>query len=416
MEKYSFFNDVDNDRVYYAEDFARHLAQYFTNGVFNNGCLVLANNENMSINVSSGSANINGYRYDNDSTKVLTIDNADGVLNRIDNIVIRLDLTNRTITSQVVKGTFADNPTAPALVRTSTTYDLRIAKINIPAGTTTITQDLVEDTRFITSDCGNVICAVQTPDTEQLFIQIQAEFEKELNKMKSALTKFNTDSDNLLTSSENAIDTLVEESETAFNNMIQTDTQTFNTKMSEYNTTFTNKINSYDNTFNTKIGLWTDNFDAWFNNLKDKLDGNTATKLQNEIDEINNKDLVEDANYVHTDNNYSNVEKQKVATATTDIQTLKNMSLNVYETTLVVDNWQLDTDKSVYIYNVVNSSITANTKIDGCFDLLNQRKLKDGEVNSYDGGFKISTSEMPEEDINVTIYYQLANLIIGGNE
>lgn len=30
MEKFSFFNDINDDRVYYAEDFARHLKKYFT--------------------------------------------------------------------------------------------------------------------------------------------------------------------------------------------------------------------------------------------------------------------------------------------------------------------------------------------------------------------------------------------------
>ena len=184
MEKYTFFNDVDDDRIYFAEDFARHLATYFTNGVFNNGCQVLGENNDMSVNVSIGSANINGYRYDNDAIKTLNIDNADGVLNRIDNIVIRWDLTNRIITTQVIKGTFADNPVAPDVVRTSTIYDLRIAKINVPAGTTTITPDLITDTRFITSDCGNVISTVQTPDTEDLFIQIQEIFNKTLEDMQ----------------------------------------------------------------------------------------------------------------------------------------------------------------------------------------------------------------------------------------
>lgn len=183
MEKFSFFNDVDGDRVYYAEDFARHLATYFTNGIFNNGCQVLADNDNMSVNVSIGSANINGYRYDNDAIKTLIVDNADGVLNRIDNVVIRWNLTERTITAMVVKGAFAENPIAPVLVRTSTTYDLRIAKISVPAGTTEITQNLVTDTRFITSDCGNVISTVQTPDTEQLFIQIQAIFDNTIDTM-----------------------------------------------------------------------------------------------------------------------------------------------------------------------------------------------------------------------------------------
>lgn len=183
MEKFSFFNDVDGDRVYYAEDFARHLATYFTNGIFNNGCQVLADNDNMSVNVGIGSANINGYRYDNDAIKTLNVANADGVLNRIDNVVIRWDLTNRTITAQVVQGTFAENPIAPDLVRTSTVYDLRIAKISVPAGTTEITQDLVTDTRFITSDCGNVVSTVETPDTEQLFIQIQSIFDKTIDTM-----------------------------------------------------------------------------------------------------------------------------------------------------------------------------------------------------------------------------------------
>lgn len=183
MEKFSFFNDVDGDRVYYAEDFARHLATYFTNGIFNNGCQVLADNDNMSVNVSIGSANINGYRYDNDAIKTLIVDNADGVLNRIDNVVIRWNLTERTITAMVVKGAVAENPIAPDLVRTSTTYDLRIAKISVPAGTTEITQNLVTDTRFITSDCGNVISTVQTPDTEQLFIQIQAIFDNTIDTM-----------------------------------------------------------------------------------------------------------------------------------------------------------------------------------------------------------------------------------------
>lgn len=185
MEKFSFFNDVDGDRVYYAEDFARHLAEYFTNGIFNNGCKVDANNNDMSVNVNKGSANINGYRYDNNSIKILNIENADGVLDRVDNVVIRWNLSDRTITTQIIKGTFSENAIAPDLVRTSTIYDLRIAKISIPAGTTTITPDLVTDTRFITSDCGNVISTVQTPNTEELFTQIEAIFNNTISDMNN---------------------------------------------------------------------------------------------------------------------------------------------------------------------------------------------------------------------------------------
>lgn len=184
MEKFSFFNDVNGDRVYYAEDWARHLKKYFTNGIFNNELNVLANND-MTITIKEGDANIEGYRYTNTGDLVKTIDNADGTLNRIDNVVLRLDLTNRLISAQIIKGTFADKPVAPELVRTSTIYDLRLAKISIPAGTTTITQDLITDARFITSDCGNVISTVQTPDTENLFIQMQTLFEKQINELNN---------------------------------------------------------------------------------------------------------------------------------------------------------------------------------------------------------------------------------------
>ena len=170
MEKYTFFNDVDDDRIYFAEDFARHLATFFTNGIFNNGCKVI------------------GYRYDNDDIKKINVDNADGVLNRIDNVVIRWDLTNRIITTQVIKGAFAEKPIPPNIERTSTIYDLRIAKISIPAGTTKITQDLITDTRFNSSDCGNVTQAVLSLNTEDIFNQYQAMFDTWFTEIKDKLS------------------------------------------------------------------------------------------------------------------------------------------------------------------------------------------------------------------------------------
>lgn len=177
-EKSSFFDSIKRDRVYYAADFASHMAEYFTNGIFNNGLKVVSNND-MSISIQLGSANINGYKYKLDTKpKVIEVANADGILNRIDNIVIRLDIPNRQITAEIIKGDFAENAIAPVLSRGASVYDLRIAKINIPAGTTAITTDLIEDTRFNSSDCGNVICAVQTPNFTDVLDQYTALWNK----------------------------------------------------------------------------------------------------------------------------------------------------------------------------------------------------------------------------------------------
>lgn len=188
MEKYSFFNDIDNDRVYFAEDFARHLKKYFTNGIFNNELKVIANND-MTVTIQPGDANIEGYRYTNTDNLIKNIENADGTLKRIDNVVVRLDLTNRMISSQIIKGDFSSNPTAPALQRTSTVYDIKLAEISILPGATSIEQENIKDTRFDTDMCGNVISSVQTPDTTDIFAQYESAFLNWFNNVKGILSE-----------------------------------------------------------------------------------------------------------------------------------------------------------------------------------------------------------------------------------
>lgn len=160
MEKFSFFNSINGDRASYAEDFARHLKKYFTNGIFNNELKVIANND-MTITIQEGDANIEGYRYTNTGDLIKTIETADGTLKRIDNVVVRLDLTNRLISAQIIKGTFSDNPSAPALVRSSTIYDIKLAEIYVGASVTSITQSNITDTRFEESVCGVVASTVE---------------------------------------------------------------------------------------------------------------------------------------------------------------------------------------------------------------------------------------------------------------
>lgn len=176
MEQYSFFNSENGDRKYLAEDYAEFFIPFFKNGIFDNGLKVIAGT-GMQIEVKTGRAFCNGYRYRNkDNSIVKPIAIADGEQSRIDNVVLRLDLTNRTFTCQIVQGSYSNSPVAPALVRDTTTYDLRLAKISIPAGTTAITDDLITDCRFDSTDCGNVIQAVQSADFTDLFKQFETEF------------------------------------------------------------------------------------------------------------------------------------------------------------------------------------------------------------------------------------------------
>ncbi|MCK9575649.1 MAG: hypothetical protein M0R51_06790, partial [Clostridia bacterium] len=176
-ESSSFFNSVSGDRVYAADRFAQYFASFIGNGVFPNPStgLQATTNSAMTIKLPTGKAWINGYFYYNSSDLALTIDTADGVLHRKDNVVIRWDLTNRSITAVVVKGTPGSSPSAPAVVRTAEQYDLKVAEVYIAAGTTTITQGMIADTRLDNTVCGIVTQTVTTISTTTLYNQIQAD-------------------------------------------------------------------------------------------------------------------------------------------------------------------------------------------------------------------------------------------------
>ena len=173
-QKSGFFNSINGDRNYDASDVARFLKKFFTNGVFNN-TLQVSSNDNMTVTVSSGNANIEGYSYENDANLTFDIDEADSTLSRIDSVILRLDLSNRQITAMILQGSYASTPAQPSIVRTGNIYDLRLANISVPAEATRITSAMITDTRF-TNDCGNVVGAVQQIDTSNVFAQYESMF------------------------------------------------------------------------------------------------------------------------------------------------------------------------------------------------------------------------------------------------
>ena len=189
MEKSSFFNSVQAsdgsyDREYLAEDFAKYFASFIGNGVFPNpstNLQVLSNND-MTVSIDIGKAYINGYYYENTTKLVKTIDIADGVLNRVDLIVLRLDFTNREIKTYVKKGTFASSPKAETLQRDSDIYELGLAEVYVKSGATTITQANITDLRLDSNSCGVVSNLVTTVDATTLYNKYESLFNQKITK------------------------------------------------------------------------------------------------------------------------------------------------------------------------------------------------------------------------------------------
>lgn len=82
-----------------------------------------------------------------------------------------------------------------------------------------------------------------------------------------------------------------------------------------------------------------------------------------------------------------------------------------YNKVLLAVNWTKNASTGYYEYDIIDENITAETVVDGMLDIENQYKLNSSYTNSYDGGFKVITEELPNEDINITFRYSLMNIV-----
>ena len=144
-----------NGKTYSATDFVESNKNTMKDGILpNTDFFKVLPAGNMTIGVTSGRGWVQGHAFSSDSTLSFKLDSADGVLDRIDTVVIRLDLTtdNEKIECKVVKGDLGGSATAP--VRNGTYYDLVIAEIAVAHGTTIITAAMITDKRADNAKCG----------------------------------------------------------------------------------------------------------------------------------------------------------------------------------------------------------------------------------------------------------------------
>lgn len=279
MERCGFFDanlvGEEYDRVYLAAQFAAYFASFIGNGVYaehsNQLQVVVMPTPQMQVGVEKGQGWINGYWYENTDTMYLPIEVADGVLNRIDSIVLRLGFAERNMWLMVKKGTPAINPTAPEVTRTADYYDLQLATVSIPASSIRITQAQIQDTRMNQDVCGWVTGVVKQLDTTTLFNQFETYFQE-----------------------------FKENNQADYEEWTETQKQAWLSWISGQETDFTDwtdeQKEEYETWYATHINQWQSNFDTWFENIKGQLGEDAAGNLQNQIDEhearLNNLEMM----------------------------------------------------------------------------------------------------------------------------
>lgn len=190
MLKTGFFNSVDGDRKYSADDLSSFFVKLISDGVFPNPSnnLKVVAKSGLTVTVKEGFGFIKAKYAENTSDYDLTLDAADTDNPRIDRIVLRLSTTNRNITLNILKGTPAAEPEAPALTRTSTVYELCLASIAVAANATAIATADITDTRGNSSLCGYVYGLIQQIDTTDLFNQYNDAFNTWFENLQTTLT------------------------------------------------------------------------------------------------------------------------------------------------------------------------------------------------------------------------------------
>ncbi len=178
MEKSSFFNSVNGDRRYNAADFAAYFAGLVGNGVFGSPAdgLKVVPDTNTQVALQPGAAWINGYFYANTAKMVVELPNPDGVLNRVDRIVIRWSLNDRTMKAAVKSSPLGSSPTAPLLQRDGSVWELAVADVYMAAGATSITESNITDLRGNAALCGTVSSIVSEAHTHDVATQTKAGF------------------------------------------------------------------------------------------------------------------------------------------------------------------------------------------------------------------------------------------------
>lgn len=171
------------DRAVDSAFLRRFYKAYWDDGVFykpSTSFAVTATGTGMNVQVQPGMAQVQGAFCLEDTVQTLPIAAADASLNRIDSVVLRLDLSldKRDISLAVVSGVAAVSPVAPALTRNNTTWELGIANVLVSAGAGVITQRDVEDTRLDDTRCGAVAQTVGELDTSGFFAQLTAMIER----------------------------------------------------------------------------------------------------------------------------------------------------------------------------------------------------------------------------------------------
>lgn len=180
-----FFNSVNGDRLYNAQQMSEIFNGLITDGVYESvgNKLAVQPNSGMTIQINTGRGWFGGRWVNNDAVHLLTLEASDVLLNRYCAVCVSADITEsgRKAEPYLKYSSFATTPAKPTMTRTETVKEYCLAYVYIKAGATSITAADIEDTRANTSLCGWVTGLIKQVDTTTLWEQWDTQWDDFMN-------------------------------------------------------------------------------------------------------------------------------------------------------------------------------------------------------------------------------------------
>lgn len=179
-----FFDSVDKDRLYSAEEMNKPYKRLVSNGVFatpkgtpSTDLQVVSANDNTNIIVKKGEGIFGDKWFQNESDFVITVPNNTNIIPRIDSVIVQVDrrMTGRVGNIIYRTGIASSNPEPPNIGSVDNVIEYRLANIYVAAGDVFIGQEKIQDLRG-SKECPWVTHLLKQVDTSILYEQWRAAY------------------------------------------------------------------------------------------------------------------------------------------------------------------------------------------------------------------------------------------------
>lgn len=155
MVRAGFFNSLNGDRVYNADDLSSFFDGIIDDGVFKHYKMefMVTPGAGLSVDVLEGKAIVLGKYIEATAQVNMPIEGGEAQP-RYDAVVVGTNLTERTATIYIKKGIPAASPSRPQLLNNELEKELCLAYIYVGANANAITESNIEDVRGDYAHCG----------------------------------------------------------------------------------------------------------------------------------------------------------------------------------------------------------------------------------------------------------------------